>query len=133
MLSKVATSANKLQPRSVECVFLGYAPQTKGYRCFDPKSGRVYISSHVRFHENTFPYPKLKNLAPLSQPIFDISDIFKLTSTTQQLSSVPAPEPSTLCASSRLLFLSIRRRTCLFIDDSTQIRMKVGSMSRPGV
>ena len=55
---------------------------------------RVYISSHVRFHENTFPYPKLKNLAPngLSQPIFDISDILKLTSTTQQLSSVPASE-----------------------------------------
>ncbi|CAH9114096.1 unnamed protein product [Cuscuta europaea] len=50
-----ASSANKLDPRSVQCIFLGYAPEYKGYRCFDPVASRVYISRNVRFLENIFP------------------------------------------------------------------------------
>ena len=47
---------NKLLPRSIECVFLGYSARHKGYRCLDPDTGRVYISRHVRFDETSFPY-----------------------------------------------------------------------------
>ena len=34
---------HKLQPRSLRCVFLGYAPHYKAYKCLDPLMGRVYI------------------------------------------------------------------------------------------
>lgn len=47
---------NKLMSRSLECVFLGYSLQHKGYRCLDPISGRVYISRHVVFNEKLFPF-----------------------------------------------------------------------------
>lgn len=55
----IANSGNKLQPRSKRCVFLGYAPNYKGYRCLDPITGRVYISRDAIFCENKFPYYSL--------------------------------------------------------------------------
>jgi len=39
----IATFANKLSPRSVQCVFLCYAPHYQGYRCLDQLTNRVYI------------------------------------------------------------------------------------------
>lgn len=49
---------NKFDPKSLHCVFLGYSEKHKGYRCLHPPSGRVYISRHVLFNENSFPYQK---------------------------------------------------------------------------
>lgn len=46
---------HKLDFRSTECVFLGYSPFHKGYKCFHP-NGRIYISRHVQFDETKFPY-----------------------------------------------------------------------------
>ena len=45
---------HKLQSRSVPCVFIGYGSSFKGYRCLDPKIGRVYTTHHVIFDENQF-------------------------------------------------------------------------------
>ena len=50
---------NKLDPKSLPCVFLGYNEKYKGYRCYYPPSGKVYISRHVLFEEKSFPYSDL--------------------------------------------------------------------------
>lgn len=47
---------NKLDPKSLPCVFLGYNDKYKGYRCFHPPTKTVYISGHVLFDEQSFPY-----------------------------------------------------------------------------
>jgi hypothetical protein len=51
-----AQSPNKLAPRSISCVFLGYSDKHKGFCCLDLLSGRIHISRHVTFVENIFPF-----------------------------------------------------------------------------
>jgi hypothetical protein len=51
-----ATAPNKLAPRSVPCVFIGYPTEHKGYRCYHIPTKRVYISRHVTFDEQVFPF-----------------------------------------------------------------------------
>lgn len=53
----------KLAFRSKQCVFHGYSPHHKGYKCLDVASGRVYISRDVTFDENEFPFSKLHDNA----------------------------------------------------------------------
>jgi hypothetical protein len=50
-----ATTPHKLSPRSTHCLFLGYSPVHKGYRCLDLTSHRIIISHHVVFDEDVFP------------------------------------------------------------------------------
>jgi len=52
-------NSKKLQFRSKQCVFLGYSNMHKGFKCLDPKEGRVYISRDVVFDETVFPFASL--------------------------------------------------------------------------
>ena len=47
---------NKLDPKSLLCVFLGYNEKFQGYRCYYPPTGKVFISRHVLFDEHDFPF-----------------------------------------------------------------------------
>ena len=44
---------NKLTPRALLCVFLGYAAYQKGYRCYHPPSKRMFVTMDVVFHEDS--------------------------------------------------------------------------------
>jgi hypothetical protein len=71
---------SKLQAKTTECVFLGYASKYKGFICFDVLNGRFYISRHVVFDESRFPYTHL-SLLPKHNPV--------PSSFSQSLSSLP--------------------------------------------
>jgi transposase InsO family protein len=45
---------DKLEPRSLPCIFLGYSDKHNGYRCLHISIGRIYISRHVVFDEKFF-------------------------------------------------------------------------------
>nr|ABA95721.1 retrotransposon protein, putative, Ty1-copia subclass [Oryza sativa Japonica Group] len=53
-------NTHKLAFRSKQCVFLGYSPLHKGFKCLEVNSGRVYISRDVVFDENIFPFAQLR-------------------------------------------------------------------------
>ena len=39
----------KLDPQVRKCIFVGYAPTKKGYKCFDPMSKKMFITMDVTF------------------------------------------------------------------------------------
>ena len=49
---------HKFQFHSTKCVFLGYSCVQARYQCLHP-SGRVYVSIHVQFNADEFPFPHL--------------------------------------------------------------------------
>jgi histone deacetylase 1/2 len=49
---------HKLQYQLVQCIFLGYNLNNKGYLCLDYLTGRVYVTPHVVFDETQFPFNK---------------------------------------------------------------------------
>ncbi|KAI6684286.1 hypothetical protein NL676_030199 [Syzygium grande] len=50
--ARIAHPASKLAPRSIRCIFLGYSPTQKGYKCYCPSTRRYFISMDVIFHES---------------------------------------------------------------------------------
>lgn len=50
------------------CVCVGYAPEQPGYHCRDPTGGRVYVSRHVKFMEEVFPFAEKMKIHSPVQP-----------------------------------------------------------------
>ncbi|KAI3668990.1 hypothetical protein L6452_40208 [Arctium lappa] len=65
-----ATKPHKFAPRSTACVFLGYPPQYRGYRCLDLSTGKILLSRYVTFDDSTFPFANL-NHKPTTHPFHD--------------------------------------------------------------
>ncbi|KAK0593418.1 hypothetical protein LWI29_036352 [Acer saccharum] len=49
---------SKLDPKAIKCLFLGYSPTKKGYKCYSPITRKFYTSMDVTFFENQSYYPK---------------------------------------------------------------------------
>lgn len=73
-------NSHKLQPRSTQCVFLGYPLEYKGYICYDIANDKFFVSRHVIFDETVFPFAQVTpsdssiggptvNISPLSQAL----------------------------------------------------------------
>lgn len=49
----------KLDPRAFRCVFLGYSPIEKGYKCYYPPTRKFFVSIDVIFFDNTVFFTKV--------------------------------------------------------------------------
>ncbi|KAM1757600.1 hypothetical protein ACFX11_006838 [Malus domestica] len=67
-------TTTKLQPRTIKCIFLGYASKYKGYICYAANKKKVYISRHVLFDESEFPY---SGFASTHAPCLHTSQVFQ--------------------------------------------------------
>ncbi|KAJ3676869.1 hypothetical protein LUZ60_002593 [Juncus effusus] len=136
-------NSHKLQDRSLPCVFLGYAPNQKGYKCLHLPTNKVYVSRHVIFNETYFPFmhdqplsssqtsssPPHTTLTLLSRPSTEDSPSFHTVSTSSLDDSQPSSTNSSLPSSSSTPSQTIHpmvtrtrdntRRTCQFPDHVT--------------
>ncbi|KAJ9544319.1 hypothetical protein OSB04_024026 [Centaurea solstitialis] len=90
-----ATRPHKLAPRFTTCVFLGYPPQYRGYRCLDLSTGKVILSRYVTIDESLFPYANI-NQNPPTQPFYDSDPnplLFHPTSTPPPHPPINTPPP----------------------------------------
>ncbi|CAI7874032.1 unnamed protein product, partial [Closterium sp. NIES-54] len=83
------TTADKLSPRAIPCVFLGFFPDAPGWQFYDPALGRVFASQDVSFDESVpfyrlFPYRTAPRPPP---PLF-------LAPGPPQVDPLPAPGPA---------------------------------------
>ena len=80
---------NKLQQKSKPCVFIGYSLNHQGYKCLDLSTRRVYLSRHVLFDEDFFPF---KGLTSSSESV----DALGNNHLSQLLFTFPSPSTSSM-------------------------------------
>ncbi|KAL8167183.1 hypothetical protein V2J09_008682 [Rumex salicifolius] len=94
---------NKLEYRSLPCVFLGYSSKHKGYVCLHVPTARTYVSRYVIFDESVFPYPA--HSKPLILSDSPSSDLVPLTLLQQPVISCPSQPVSPGSSDERSLSL----------------------------
>ncbi|CAI7742027.1 unnamed protein product [Closterium sp. NIES-53] len=98
------TSADKLSPRAIPCIFLGFVPDAPGWQFYHPTSRRVFPSQDVTFDESVpfyrlFPYcsapspPPPLVLAPGPPPIDPLPPQGPAPSGMSQVDPLLGPAP----------------------------------------
>ncbi|CAI7815236.1 unnamed protein product, partial [Closterium sp. NIES-54] len=98
------TSANKLSPHAIPCVFLGFVPDAPGWQFYHPTSRCVFPSQDVRFEESVpfyrlFHYrsapppPPSPFLAPSPPPVDPLPHQGPDPSGVSQVDPLPGPAP----------------------------------------
>lgn len=87
-----------MQFPSTECIFVGYSPSHKGYKCLD-QNGKLFISKDVLFNEFRFPFTytstatkppsTLSPLLPLQ--IYPTVPLTNIPAASTPLDSTPTP------------------------------------------
>jgi histone deacetylase 1/2 len=92
---------NKLQSRSIPCVFLGYPSNHRGYKCYDLSQNKIILCRHVIFNESEFPFSKLHTPNPETYQFLDdelspyiINHLLTQPNPTQQ-THIPNPAQTT--------------------------------------
>ncbi|KAL5850211.1 hypothetical protein ACOSQ4_008224 [Xanthoceras sorbifolium] len=67
---------SKLDLKSIKCLFVGYSPTQKGYKCYSPTTKRFYFSKDVTFMETQSFYDKNKKGAFESCCFWEMDDKF---------------------------------------------------------
>lgn len=79
------SSRTKLDPMALKCIFLGYSPTKKGYKCYHPATCKKSVSMDVNFHE-TIPFFSLMKSSLQGKCINDAGNVETST-------SLPVPIP----------------------------------------
>ena len=95
-------NSHKLQPRSLQCVFLGYSLLHRDYKCLHIPTGRLYISRDIIFLETLFPFSQ-NNSSPSptfsNQSISPFGPSPMVSLQAQSLTTASAPAPTNSRAS----------------------------------
>ena len=91
---------SKIEPKSNECIMLGYCLSQRGYRLWGPKNERIFAARDVIFHENRAEQPERPNITHLSVTEYfeeDHEPVVTLQETSEQ-PLTPLDEHSTLAS-----------------------------------
>ncbi|KAL9420128.1 hypothetical protein AB3S75_037830 [Citrus x aurantiifolia] len=108
---------DKLDPRAVKCVFLGYSPTQKGYKCFDPNKQKYFVTMDVTFFESqSFFNP------PLQGGKGNEDSVFELDMNTNGEANIETEifNPNTLNKEDRRITLVPEHKTDITIIDETR-------------
>ncbi|CAL2240436.1 unnamed protein product [Prunus armeniaca] len=92
---------DKLDPRAVKCIFLGYASTQKGYKCYNPQLRKMIVSKDVRFQETNPFYSKLLETTSQGECVLDLFPLPRIelnmpyASTNKSLSPINNDVPFT--------------------------------------
>ncbi|XP_004301682.1 PREDICTED: uncharacterized protein LOC101303134 [Fragaria vesca subsp. vesca] len=92
---------NKLEARTIQCVFLGYALGYKGVFCYSISKNKLWLSRHVVHDESLFPFLHVVSPkpAPISSSSFSFSKSSSIPLSPEQFAALYPSSPGIHTAS----------------------------------